>query len=99
MDPVAASPVRHRGSLRCEAVGPLAAGTAKGGCLMPTVASAFPVARKPHACMSCGCQIESGERYYRWVGTNDAWIGLAVLKECARCCKRYGRRIPEEMAA
>lgn len=47
--------------------------------------------------MSCYREIKSGTRYYRWVGTSDVWIGLAVLKECKDCYeRRYGHQIPNE---
>jgi hypothetical protein len=61
---------------------------------MSTVAHVYPVARRAHRCDSCGGRIEKGERYSRWTGTNDAWIGLATAKDCASCCERYGRAIP-----
>ncbi len=63
-----------------------------------TVASGYPIARKPHRCLSCQRVIEKGERYYRWTGRGDWWIGLATWKECADCCERHGRPIPEAAA-
>lgn len=61
---------------------------------MATVSQSYPMARKPHRCDGCRGLIAKGERYSRWTGTNDAWIGLATAKDCAMCCERYGRPIP-----
>lgn len=60
-----------------------------------TVSSTHPRAKKAVRCTSCERLIEKGERYHRWVGRNDLWDGLATAKECAGCCKRYGRPIPD----
>jgi hypothetical protein len=62
---------------------------------MPTVWQSYPVARRIHGCTSCGRPIVPGDRYSRWTGTNDLWIGLATAKDCAECCIRYGRPIPD----
>jgi hypothetical protein len=76
-----------------------------GGCVvggvrrMTTLSSGFPRARKHHRCSSCGRPILPGERYHRWKGTGDLWVGIATAKECAECCARYGRRVPAELAA
>lgn len=63
---------------------------------MPTVWQTYPVARRMHGCSSCGRPILPGERYSRWTGTNDLWLGLATAKDCAECCERYRRPIPDD---
>lgn len=62
---------------------------------MPTLSSAFPVAAKPHTCMTCLGPIRKGDRYYYWTGTDrsGAWDGVATLKECPRCARRYSRSV------
>lgn len=60
---------------------------------MPTLSRSFPVANKAHRCGSCEGPIEKGERYHRWTGTGDEWIGPATLKECAECFSRYTRHL------
>jgi predicted RNA-binding Zn-ribbon protein involved in translation (DUF1610 family) len=56
---------------------------------MATLSRAFPVARRPHHCGSCGQRIEPGEQYHRWTGTGDCWEGVMTLKECRECFARY----------
>lgn len=60
---------------------------------MSTLSREFPIARKGHRCSSCAAPIHPGERYHRWTGTGDEWIGVAHMKECASCAARYGRPI------
>jgi hypothetical protein len=62
---------------------------------MSTISRTYPVARKPHRCTGCGAMILVGERYHRLVAGLGC-DGLGVAKECARCCERYGRPIPQE---
>lgn len=62
---------------------------------MSTISRTRPVARKPHRCTGCGEWILVGERYHRLV-VNLGYEGLGTAKECARCCERYGRPIPQE---
>ena len=62
---------------------------------MSTLTRAFPVARKHHRCMCCRSIIPPGEQYHYWTGTSDMWPGVQTLKECAGCCARYGRAIPQ----
>jgi hypothetical protein len=54
----------------------------------------FPVAKKFHRCSCCNGPIEKGERYRRWTGRSDLWIGLATEKRCKACCERYGNELP-----
>jgi hypothetical protein len=62
---------------------------------MATLHQTFPVARRAHRCDACGSPIAAGERYHRWKGTNDCWDGVMTAKECAECCARYNRPIPD----
>jgi len=59
---------------------------------MTTLARSFPIARRPHRCGSCHGPIAPGEMYHRWKGTGDEWDGVATLKECEDCFRRYGRK-------
>lgn len=64
---------------------------------MATLDEKWPLARTRHRCGSCNGIIEPGERYLRWKGTSDYWEGVATLKECQSCSKRYGRTQPEAL--
>ena len=60
---------------------------------MAVLSRTFPIANRVHRCTSCGGFIGQGQRYHRWTGTSPDgfWEGIATVKECARCCERYGR--------
>lgn len=82
------------GSTTVAGVSLSAAERSEPGDVPGTLNRTYPVARKAHRCSSCGYLIEKGERYHRWTGRSDMWVGLATAIECADCCERYGRPVP-----
>lgn len=44
-----------------------------------------PVARKPHVCDLCDCQIQPGDRYHRTEGVSYDYDGFFTWKACAPC--------------